>query len=143
MGKGEHKKNSSEKSIRNLRIAIWILVAIAFALGIFIFIKNAPPPNGKYDAFAKCIAHTSTTFFGAFWCPHCHDQKNEFGDAAKYLPYVECSPPDAIGENQICTQNKISEYPTWQFPDGSRASGMQTLQTLSEKTGCPLPTGTS
>ncbi len=126
-----------------MRITIWILVVIALALGIFIYIRNAPPPYGMYDAFAKCISHTSTTFYGAFWCPHCHDQKNEFGDAAKYLPYVECSLPDASGETKICIDNNVTEYPTWQFPDGSRLIGMQTLQTLSEKTGCPLPTGTN
>lgn len=139
---GSHAHSSSKK-IRNLRIATWVLVAVALGLGIFISVKNAPPPNGTYDSFAKCIANTSTTFFGAFWCPHCHDQKNEFGDAAKYLPYVECSLPDASGQTQVCIQNKIEGYPTWQFPDGSRVTGLQTLQTLSEKTGCPLPTGTT
>ena len=125
-----------------MRIAIWILVAIAAVFGLFMYVKNIPPPNGKYDFFAKCIANTSTTFFGAFWCPHCHDQKNEFGNSAQYLPYVECSLPDASGQTQVCIDNKIQEYPTWRFSDGSETSGIQTLATLAEKTGCVLPTST-
>ncbi len=137
------KQISHEKSIKRLRIVIWILVVIAVALGIFLYVRTIPPPNGKYDAFAKCIANTSTTFFGAFWCPHCHDQKNEFGNSAQYLPYVECSLPDASGQTQVCIDNKIQEYPTWRFPDGSETSGVQSLETLSEETGCPLPTSTN
>jgi len=141
----EHAKKqvAHEKSIKKMRIAIWILVGIAVIAGAFLYIKTIPPPSGLYDAFAKCISNTSTTFFGAFWCPHCHDQKNEFGNSAQYLPYVECSLPDASGQTKVCIDNKIQEYPTWRFPDGSEASGVQSLQTLAQKTGCPLPTSTN
>lgn len=31
--------------------------------------------------------------YGAFWCTHCHDQKEEFGkEAMADFPYVECYP---------------------------------------------------
>ena len=96
-----------------------------------------------YDAFAKCVAHTSTTFYGAFWCPHCAEQKSEFGDAARYLPYQECSLPNASGETPACIAAGIKEYPTWAFPGGVRATGVQALQTISEKTGCALPSSSS
>lgn len=143
MNERAKKQVSHETSIKRLRITIWLLVAVAVALGGYLYAKTIPPPNGKYDAFAKCIANTSTTFYGAFWCPHCHDQKNEFGNSAQYLPYVECSLPDGSGQTQVCIDNNIDEYPTWQFPDGSRAKGIQTLDTLSQKTGCALPTSTA
>ena len=142
MNEQAKKQVMHQKSIKRMRIAIWVLVAIAILVGAFLYFRTVPPPNGKYDAFAKCIANTSTTFFGSFWCPHCHDQKNEFGNSAQYLPYVECSLPDASGQTQVCIDNKIQEYPTWQFPDGSRVSGVQSLETLAEKTGCTLPTST-
>lgn len=122
------------------KIALWVFIALAAALSLFIYIKTLPPPNGKYDAFAKCIANTSTTFYGTFWCPHCQNQKREFGDAARYLPYVECSLPDASGETQACVEKGIKAYPTWYFPDGSSSTGEQSLETLSVKTGCVLPT---
>lgn len=129
-----------KKKMKRVRTAIWILAAVAAAMAILLYMTSLPPPVGKYDAFAKCIANTSTTFYGAFWCPHCQDQKAAFGDAAKYLPYVECSLPDASGETDACKAAGITNFPTWRFPDGSTALGQQTLQTISEKTGCPLPT---
>ncbi len=143
MNERAKRQITHERNVKRMRIAIWILVTVALALGVFLHIKSMPPPNGKYDVFAKCIANTSTTFYGAFWCPHCHDQKNEFGDSAQYLPYVECSLPDALGQTQICIDENIKEYPTWQLPDGSRAVGLQTLQELAAKTGCALPTSTN
>ena len=129
-------------SQKKQRVALWILIAVAAALSLFIYLKTAPPPKGLYDAFAKCIANTSTTFYGAFWCPHCEDQKREFGSGAQYLPYVECSTPDASGETQICKDKGVTSYPTWYFPDGSSSTGDQSPQTLSQKTGCPLQTST-
>jgi hypothetical protein len=142
MNEQAKKRVSHEKSIKRMRIAIWILVAIAAAAGGYLYVKSAPPPNGKYDSFAKCIANTSTTFYGAFWCPHCHDQKNEFGNSAQYLPYVECSLPDGSTQTQVCIDKNIQSYPTWYFPDGSSSTGELSLDILSQKTGCPLPTST-
>lgn len=94
---------------------------------------------GKYDAFASCIAGSGTTFYGAFWCPHCAAQKDLFGSSADLLPYVECSLPDKTGQTQVCIDAKVQSYPTWQFPDGSRLSGEVSLKGLAEKTGCELP----
>ncbi len=131
-----------DKKARRVKVAMWICIVIAALLAIFIYIETIPPPAGKYDAFAKCIANTSTTFYGAFWCPHCHDQKAEFGTGAQYLPYVECSLPDESGQTPACIAKGIQEYPTWHFPDGSSSTGVMSLQALSEKTGCPLPTST-
>ncbi len=130
----------ARRRIRRVRIALWILVAVAAALETFLYVTSLPPAIGEYDAFAKCVADTSTTFYGAFWCSHCADQKREFGDAAKYLPYVECSTPDAQGETAACKAMGITGYPTWVFPGNATATGEQTLETISAKTGCPLPT---
>jgi hypothetical protein len=61
-----------------------------------------------------------------------------FGKSAKLLPYVECSTPDGKGQLPICAEKDIKGYPTWTFTDGSQLSGEQTIQTLAEKTACPL-----
>ncbi len=127
-----------KKATKRLRIALWSLAAVAVALALFIRSKNLPPPNGTYDALAQCIAASGAKFYGAFWCPHCEEQKNEFGDAARYLPYVECSAPDASGETQACAERGIGHYPTWIFPDGSRLEGVATAEELAKRTGCAL-----
>ncbi len=133
-----------KRKMQKLMRAIYILVAIGAALGIYLWVINIPPAVGTYDSFAQCIASSGAQFYGAFWCPHCAQQKQEFGDAVKYLPYIECSTPDAQAQTQVCIDKGIKEYPTWYFASSTVASttGVLSLQQLSEKTGCPLPTST-
>ena len=92
----------------------------------------------NYDAFAQCLTDNDVTFFGAFWCPHCQNQKNLFGGAMEYVNYVECSLPDQSGQTQICIDENIETYPTWEFSDGTRVDGVQTLESLSARSGCSL-----
>lgn len=132
-----------DKSRQRIKIATYIILAVAAILAVYIYIQSIPPPPGMYDAFAKCIAQSGTKFYGAFWCPHCAAQKQEFGDSVQYLPYVECSLPDESGQTQICIDKNIQSYPTWVFPDGTRLSGVTPLDQLSQKTGCALPGATS
>lgn len=94
---------------------------------------------GKLDGFAQCLKDKGATFYGAFWCPHCQNQKKLFGSSAKLLPYVECSTPSGQSQTQICKDKNIEGYPTWEFADASRESGELSLTRLAEKTGCTLP----
>ncbi len=76
--------------------------------------------------------------YGAFWCPHCQNQKEMFGDSWKYVNSIECSTPDGRGQVEVCQQAGITGYPTWEFQDGSRVAGEITLTGLSQKSGCKL-----
>ena len=76
--------------------------------------------------------------YGAFWCPHCLKQKELFGNSFSKVAYIECSLPDKSGQTQICRDAKIESYPTWEFSDGSRLVGEQTLENLATKTGCAV-----
>jgi len=120
---------------------MWSIIA-GIALGIaiviaFLVLQSGQP--GQYDAFAKCLKDKDAVFYGAFWCPHCQNQKNMFGKSSKYLPYVECSTPDSRGQLKVCSDADIQGYPTWVFADASRESGEVSLEKLAEKTGCALP----
>jgi thiol-disulfide isomerase/thioredoxin len=117
---------------------IWLILGIIIIIGIWQIIKYNSTP-GKYDEFAKCLKERGAVFYGAFWCPHCQNQKTMFGKSAKFLPYVECSTPDGRSQLQICKDKNIEGYPTWEFKDGSRKSGELSLSFLAEKTGCKLP----
>lgn len=92
----------------------------------------------KYDGFVSCLNEKYVKFYGAFWCPHCQNQKSIFGSSAKNLPYIECSTPDGKGQLDVCKEKNVKSYPTWDFPDGTRLTGELSLQTLSEKTGCKI-----
>ena len=131
-----------ERKTKKLMIALYVIIAIAAIVTIFVYFKYLPPAKGKYDSFAQCIKSSGATFYGAFWCPHCQNEKKLFGDAVQFLPYVECSTPDGSAQLQVCKDASIQNYPTWVFKDGSRLVGEVPLSQLAEKTGCTLPTST-
>ena len=118
---------------------IWILVLVLLIAGV-VWLIRTPDKPGKLDAFATCIAESGATFYGAFWCPHCQNQKAMFGTSARLLPYVECSTPDGNSQLPVCNDAGVKGYPTWEFADGSRESGEVSLERLAEKTSCTLPT---
>ncbi len=115
----------------------WAIIGILIVGGIgsSMYMKTLP---GKYDALAQCLTDKGAKFYGAFWCPHCLEQKKFFGNSEKLLPYVECSEADRRTQTPICIEKEIKSYPTWIFADDSRIVGEQKPEVLAEKTGCPL-----
>lgn len=95
-------------------IVLGVIVLGLVAFGIYA--GNKPAKVGKLDEFAKCINDSGAKFYGAFWCPHCNDQKELFGTSAKLLPYVECSQASGSGQLPVCIDKKIEGYPTWIYP---------------------------
>lgn len=124
--------------MKNKTLIISIVVAVAL-IGLMVFLIQMPRTPGKYDTFATCLKDKGAVFYGAFWCPHCRNQKAMFGKSADLLPYVECSTPDGQGRTKECTDKKIEGYPTWEFADGSRQNGEVSLADLAAKTSCTLP----
>lgn len=125
-------------SKRTKPIFIWSIVGLVIIAGIF-FLVSANSKPGKLDEFAQCLKDKGAVFYGAFWCPHCQNQKAMFGTSQKLLPYIECSTPDGNGQLAVCQEKKITGYPTWEFADGSKESGEVSLEKLAEKTNCQLP----
>lgn len=110
------------------------LVVIAIVIGM-VWYSSQP---GQYDGLALCLKEKGTMFYGAFWCPHCQEQKASFGRSARLLPYIECSTPDGSGQLSVCKDKNIEGYPTWVFSDGSRRAQTLTPTELSQITNCPL-----
>ena len=115
------------------------LIALLIIIGFLVYAGGTSGAPGKLDGFAQCLKDKGVTFYGAFWCPHCQNQKALFGSSKKYLPYVECSTPDGQGQTEICKEKGIKNYPTWVFPDMSSTTGEVALEVLSEKSACSLP----
>lgn len=116
-----------------------IVISVAAIIGLVILQQSSNKEAGKpgqYNALATCLGEAGAKFYGAFWCPHCNNQKKAFGKSSELLPYVECSTPDGKGQTQVCLDNQIQSYPTWIFADGTRLTGEQTPQALAEKTAC-------
>lgn len=127
---------------RNIYILATVgVLVIAIALLAYNPKEEVGNQAGEYielQSFTECLKDTGAVFYGASWCSHCQAQKKSFGQAAKYLPYVECSTPGGQGQTSECQQKKITGYPTWEFSDGTRLSGNLELSILAEKTKCLL-----
>ncbi len=119
------------------RIAIYAVV-IAALFGLAYYLGNRT--QHKYDGFAKCLSDRGVKMYGAYWCPHCAEQKEKFGASFEYAPYTECGiKGDLHGVSQVCKDAGIKHYPTWQFPPtGERVERVFTLEELSDRTGCPV-----
>lgn len=121
----------------NTKIILGVIGALVIGLLVYGFSAQLKP--GRYDELAQCLADKGAVFYGAFWCPHCQNQKKMFGTSADKLPYVECSTPDGKSQLPACNEKQITGYPTWIFADGERREGEVSLRDLAEKTGCTLP----
>ncbi len=101
------------------------------------------PQSSPYAPIAQCLTEKGVKFYGAYWCPHCADQKKLFGDAMAYVTYVEC---DAKGENgnpEACKAAGVNRYPTWAFPGQENITGVHTPEDLAKKANCEVTTATT
>ena len=115
------------------------VVGIAVIVLIFFYFSGGKDEPGKYDAFAQCITDSEAAMYGAYWCPHCQDQKDMFGDSWKLINYVECDPRGNNANPTLCQTQGVTGYPTWIFGDGQRESGTLSLNSIASRTGCQLP----
>lgn len=118
---------------------------VAVLVAVFLTSKPAELAGSTEElgALASCLAESGATFYGAFWCPHCQDQKRDFGEAVDQVPYVECATPDGRGQNPECEAAGIESYPTWVLANGERIPGRVSLASLAAATGCPAPSAAS
>jgi len=92
--------------------------------------------NQQYEELAKCLTAKGAVLYGAYWCPHCRNQKELFGDAIKDIKYVECQVPNG-GQTEECKKAGITAYPTW-IINGKQYLGEKSLQELAEIAGCSI-----
>jgi hypothetical protein len=138
----ERKAQEEEPPKRDpafLRKVIIGLVIVLAVVGVYYIAYHQRAH--KYDAFARCLSQKGIKMYGAYWCPHCSEQKELFGESFRYAPYVECGVPGNTSKlTPACADAAIKHFPTWQFPPvGERLEGVVPLQDLSFRTGCPLP----
>jgi hypothetical protein len=124
---------------KQIKIILGITAALIIILLVLRFTGNSSVPSGKYDSFAQCITASGAKMYGAYWCPHCQNQKAEFGDSVKYIPYVECDPAGENANPTACQAAGITGYPTWVFGSGEKIPGEISLEELAQKTNCTLP----
>lgn len=90
-------------------------------------------------ALAEHLNRIGAKKYGAYWCPHCYEQKQLFGaQALAKINYVECDRTVAGGQPEACQAAGVRSYPTWEI-NGQLYSGTQTLERLAELSGYQGP----
>ncbi len=86
-------------------------------------------------ALAEHLTATGVVMYSAYWCPHCHDQKELFGkEATAKLKIVECAPDGRNSQAALCASKKIEGFPTWEI-NGRLDSGQKSLAQLAAMSG--------
>jgi uncharacterized membrane protein len=133
-----------------------VMVSSIGALGLYNSV-NAPPStvstpgiappaitttSGPAEmALARHLRKIGAKEYGAYWCPHCHDQKMLFGkEATKFVDYVECDPKGQNSRAELCqaAAANIKGFPTWEI-NGQFYSGTKSLEQLAEFSGYSGP----
>ncbi|MGH7400101.1 MAG: vitamin K epoxide reductase family protein [Candidatus Rokuibacteriota bacterium] len=108
-------------------LAAAVLVPVAAA---FIYAMPAGGGAGFEGALARHLRENGAVMYGAYWCPHCTEQKALFGDAALDVPYVECAADGVNGRPDLCEKAGVKAFPTW-IMGTERREGIQSLSALA------------
>ena len=84
--------------------------------------------------FAKFLSANKIVMYSAYWCPHCHDQKQLFGkEATEFLTVVECAKDGKNNQYSLCQTKEIEGFPSWEI-NNNIYSGTRNLNELAEMT---------
>ncbi len=105
------------------------------------FNKTSPIIKNKSSdqkiRFAKFLNKQGIVMYSAYWCPHCHDQKELFGkEAAKELNIIECARDGKNNQFELCQEKEIEGFPSWEI-NNQIYSGTRELKELGELTNYP------
>jgi uncharacterized membrane protein len=133
---------SRPQNAQRSRVWPWTAGAVAAAL-LFVLggyaLPQQPTADGAYaEGLARHLVATGATFYGTYWCRFCAEQKRLFGQAAAYLPYVECDPRSPRGQPAVCARAGVRAYPTWVI-GGQRFEGVMPLADLARLSGYRPP----
>lgn len=133
--------------------ALVSVVVLVGTLGIYNSGTTAAAPDGQTGpptmnlsgsaemALAEHLTQQGARMFGAYWCPHCHEQKELFGrQAFAKINYVECDPEGANSQTDLCRSiPEVQGYPSWEI-NGQYYAGRLSLERLAEISGYTGPT---
>ena len=91
--------------------------------------------NKSKIELAEYLTSKGVVMYNAYWCPHCHDQKELFGkEASAKLNLVECAADGLNNQRDLCLEKDIKGFPSWEI-NGTIDSGVKSLEELAKITG--------
>lgn len=96
----------------------------------------SPPIQSKSTekalSLAKQLNSLNARMYGAYFCPHCQDQKEEFGkEAFQKVQYVECTPDGQDAQLALCQRKGITSVPTWEV-NGKLFVGQRSMKQMQK-----------
>jgi uncharacterized membrane protein/glutaredoxin len=105
------------------------------SLGKGVPIPVTSPSTPATIALAEHLTRVGAKMYTAYWCPHCHEQKELFGkEATAKLTIIECAPDGRNSQEALCKSKNIEGYPSWEI-NGKLDSGVKPLQKLADASG--------
>lgn len=81
---------------------------------------------------AAQLKEVGAKMYGAYWCSHCYNQKQNLGTGAyKSFEYVECDKKGKDSQYPLCKNKQLKGYPTWEI-NGQFFPGEKTVEELAE-----------
>ncbi|MCX5963705.1 MAG: vitamin K epoxide reductase family protein [Cyanobacteria bacterium] len=121
--------------------------AITNAAGNTFFLVDTTSGDSETQ-LAKHLKETGAKMYGAYWCPHCCEQKQLFGkEAMKEFNYVECADDGKNADAKACASIRPEAekqtgqsfgFPSWEV-GGKFYAGRQTLADLAKNSGYTGP----
>src|SRR5262249_61214333 len=106
---------------------VWLRRALSAGLmvGAFggVYFLGQRRKTSRLAAFAKCLSAKQAKMYGAYWCPHCAEQKEMFGGAFQYVSYMECGVVGSREEAPHCVQAGVKTFPAREFGHGVTDDG--------------------
>ena len=107
--------------------------AVASGSGVAPLVTTKSTPASI--ALAEHLTSSGAVMYSAYWCPHCHEQKELFGkEASDQLKVVECAPDGENNQADLCRSKGLEGFPSWEI-NGSIDSGVKGLDALAELSG--------
>ena len=88
--------------------------------------------NKDKISLAEHLTKSGAVQYSAYWCPHCHDQKEMFGkEASLKLKVIECATDGQNNQHSLCLSKGIEGFPSWEI-NGEIYSGVKSLNELGK-----------
>jgi len=148
-GFGREWEDRGQLIFRTVLVALFVaLLGLGWAASVdrpaVLTEKGAPPAilsisTPAKEALASHLTNTGVVLYAAYWCPHCHEQKELFGKkAVAKLTQVECAADGKNSQVALCESKKIEGFPSWEI-NGKIESGVKTLNQLADLSGYKGP----
>jgi uncharacterized membrane protein/glutaredoxin len=130
--RGRQLGTAREKVPASRVVALGGTAAAATVVAAVVIFAGGPADATPYQiGLARHLAAVHAVMYGAYWCPHCREQKELFASAASLLPYVECDSGGPRARPDLCRDAQVRRFPTWVI-GSQRFEGVQTLEDLAK-----------